>query len=243
MRSWLLIACVGFQVSGYASSASEIIHILDDIYGTELSQLTDLENISQIESSIQTLSQSQLDNLVSQLNAITGHYGYGNLFNDDEAKQAQTWSPDSWEDAISSEGGATNQQYQSLLDAYQQNHPSLSTEEMRLGADETYTSDYQQMVAVNQAANVQSTYEFNDINQHLHTIQALTDDIEEANDEKAIADLNARINAEAAYLSVEAIKMLSVLNQQYAQSVASQIVDRNQASIFNRFPNDEENPS
>jgi type IV secretion system protein VirB5 len=236
MNRWLLSLLLLLSLNSHASSATQIISILDSIYGTELSEVMDLDDLNEIESQVKDLTEDQLNKLVDQLNAMTGHYGYGDAYSSEQDKSNQKWSPSSWESALKGESGNTQERYQSLLDEYQLAHPALSSEQMTLGAGVANTADYEQSVGVNQAANVQATYEFNDVNAHLETLQGLSRKIEEADNEKSIADLNARINTEIAYLSIENIKMLTVLNQQYAQSISSDLAGRKEESIMNQLP-------
>lgn len=193
-----------------------------------------------MESELKKLSSNQLDNLVSQLNAMTGNYGYGKLFNSQKDKQNQKWSPSSWTNALAGKSGSTQDRYRALLNQYQSDYPSMNFAEIAKGSSQANANDYEKSVTVNQAASVQSTYEYNDINTHLENIQKLTDSIETAENEKSIADLNARINAEVAYLSVEMIKMLAILNQQYVQTAATTLAGRRQASKMNQIPKEKE---
>jgi type IV secretion system protein VirB5 len=220
--SVLLSLSLGLAVNSYASSAGDIISILEKTYGIDV-------DIKDIEGTIQGLSEEQL-------NAIIGNYGYGDLLNGTDDLEKREWSADTWDDALQGLSGGNSDRYQELLNDYQQNHPSLSQEEVSKGSSEVYATDYQQMVQTNQAANVQASYAFEEVNEHLETINELSQKIEEAENSKAIADLTARINTEIAYLQVEQIKAISVLNEQMAQGQASSIVNRSEASKFNQIP-------
>lgn len=220
--SILLSLSLGLAVNSYASSAGDIISILEKTYGIDV-------DIKDIEGTIQGLSEEQL-------NAIIGNYGYGDLLNGADDLEKREWSADTWDDALKGLSGGNSDRYQELLNSYQENHPSLSQEEVSKGSSEVYATDYQQMVETNQAANVQASYAFEEVNEHLETINELSKKIEEAQNSKAIADLTARINTEIAYLQVEQIKAISVLNEQMAQGQASTIVNRSEASKFNQIP-------
>ncbi len=97
-------------------------------------------------------------------------------------------------------------------------------------------TDYQQQVDTNQAASTHATYAFNETNKHLENIDALSKQINETSDTKHIQDLNARMNAEIAYLQVEIIKGIAVMNQQMAQQQATEIHERTEAAKFNQIP-------
>ena len=220
--SIVLSLALGLVVNSYASSAGDIISILEKTYGIDV-------DIKDIEGTIQGLSEEQLS-------AIIGNYGYGDLLNGAGDLEKREWSADTWDDALKGLSGGNSDRYQELLNDYQQNHPSLTQEEVSKGSSEVYAADYQQMVETNQAANVQASYAFEEVNEHLETINELSKKIEEAENSKSIADLTARINAEIAYLQVEQIKAISVLNEQMAQGQASSIVNRSEASKFNQIP-------
>ena len=81
-----------------------------------------------------------------------------------------------------------------------------------------------------------ASYSFEEVNKHLDTINELSKKINEDSNPKAVAEINARINAEVAYLQVEQIKSLAVLNEQIAQDQASSLVNDKAASEFNQIP-------
>ena len=218
----LLSLALSTAVNSYASSAGDIISILEKTYGVDV-------DIKDIEGTVQGLSENQL-------NAIIGNYGYGDILNSAQDLDKREWSADTWDDALQGLSGGNDQRYQELVSAYKDQHPSLSQEEVSKGSSEVYAADYQQMVATNQAANVQASYAFEEVNEHLETINELSQKIEEAENSKAIADLTARINTEIAYLQVEQIKAISILNEQMAQGHATSIVNRSEASKFNQIP-------
>lgn len=218
----LLSVGIGLSVNSYASSAGDIISILEKTYGVDV-------DIKDIEGTVEGLSEDQL-------NAIIGNYGYGDLLNSNEDLQKREWSADTWDDALQGLSGGNSDRYQELVSAYKEDHPSLSPEEVSQGSSDVYATDYQQIVDTNQAANVHASYAFEEVNKHLETINELSQKIEETENTKAIADLTARINAEIAYLQVEQIKAISVMNEQLAQGQASEIVNRSEASKFNQIP-------
>lgn len=219
---FLLCLSLGLSSHTYANEFSQIMSILSKTYGVDV----DMEDI---QGAMQGLSEDQLD-------AIIGHYDYGSLLNSDDDLEKREWSADTWDDALQGLSGGNSDRYQELLSSYQQDHPSLEHDEVVKGSSEVYATDYQQMVDTNQAANVHASYAFEEVNKHLEIINELSQKIEEAENTKAIADLTARINAEIAYLQVEQIKAISVMNEQLAQGQASEIVNRSQASKFNQVP-------
>lgn len=208
--------------SAIASDASDIINILEETYGVDV-------NMQTIQTELQGLSEKQLD-------AIIGTNNYGSLGNSNQDLTEREWSPESWDDALKGLSGGNEERYQELVKSYQEAHPSLSSEEASQGLSAPYATDYQQRVKTNQAANVQASYAFDDTNEHLKNIKEISDEIDKTDNTKKIQDLNARLNTEIAYLQVEVIKGIAVMNQQMAQQQASQIVDQTAASKFNTIP-------
>ena len=165
--------------------------------------------------------------IAGELTAMTGTTNYGGLLNGDEEQDARKWSPSEWAKVVS---GGNGTRYQELLEQYQAAHPTLSTSEASSGMSSTYATDYQQQVETNQAASSQASYAFNESNEHLDNIKTISDDA------KHIQDLNARLNTEIAYLQVEVIKGIAVMNEQMAQQQATEIHDRTEAAKFNQTP-------
>jgi len=226
MKKIFLITMIGVLLMnaslGVASDASDIITLLEETYGVDL-------DMKEIQTQLQDLDTKQLD-------AIIGHYGYGDLLNSDDDLKDREWSPDSWDEALQGLSGGNNERYEQLVNEYKAAHPSLSDEDMKKGSSSAYSTDYQQQVQTNQAANVHASYSFEEVNKHLDNIKTLSDQIEKSDNQKSIADLNARINTEIAYLQVEQIKATSVMNEQLAQEQASSIVSQTEASKFNQIP-------
>lgn len=226
----LLILGLGFPLVSQAGGAGDIISILEKTYGIDEDMLDSDNIMAGLQGDLKELSDSQLD-------AIIGNYGYGNLLNSSEDLAKRQWSPNTWSDALNGTG-SNSDNYQALVNDYQEEHPSLSREEVSEGASDAYAQDYQQMVENNQAANVQATYTFNELNEHLDNIKEISEELEKTDGTKATADLNVRMNTEIAYLMVEQIKATTVLNEQVAQMQSSRIVDRTGAAQVNQIPDE-----
>ncbi len=171
--------------------------------------------------------------ITKQLTAITGVTDLGSLLNGIAEQDERKWSPSEWAQVVS---GGNESRYKELLEQYQAAHPTLSMSEAASGMSSTYATDYQQQVETNQAASSQATYAFNESNTHLDNIKSISDEINKSEDTKHIQDLNARLNTEIAYLQVEIIKGIAVMNQQMAQEQATDIHDRTEAAKFNQIP-------
>lgn len=167
---------------------------------------------------------------------LAKHFGYGDLLNSDEDLSARKWSPETWDNALQGLSGGNDARYKELVDEYQQNHPYLSNDDMQKGASSAYTKNYEQQVETNRAAMAHASYSFEAVNEHLDNIKELSSQINKAENPKAIEEINARINAEVAYLQVEQIKSMAIMNEQLAQSQASSLVHEKAASEFNQIP-------
>lgn len=218
----LMCVCLTMLSAAYADEFDEIKGYLIEIAAAT----SGTEEYTQM---INSLDQQQIDMLVEQ-------FGYGDLLNDDTAQKERAWSPDSWQDALEAQSGGNSDRYQQLVDEYQASHPYLSDEEMQKGSSVSNTTNYEQQVQTNRAAMSHASYSFEDVNKHLDTINELSKKINEDSNPKAVAEINARINAEVAYLQVEQIKSLAVLNEQIAQDQASSLVNDKAASEFNQIP-------
>jgi type IV secretion system protein VirB5 len=238
LSTLLLCFCIWINVN--ASNVSSIISLLEKTYGIDVDQLSDLDDMSKIESELKKLDKDQLTQLEGLLSATTGNFQYGSWQNDQKALNDKQWSPNTWQSALFNDG-VNNGRYDGYVNDYQRDHPSLDDKTLDGGMSEDYAKNYHDIVNNNQAVFVQTNYEFEDLNTHLETIQELSQQIEDADTQKAIADLNARINTEIAYLTVEEIKMLTMVNEQLAQQQASEILNQNVVAKFNQIPKGENN--
>lgn len=200
------------------------------------------QELSQLEKEYQVLqdayknAQAQLDQQKQLVSNSQGHYGFGSLQNGAGDLQNREWSPSTWNAALQGLSGGNSQRYQQLLSEYKTNHPSLSPSEFEKGASSSVSQMYQQQIQTNQAASVNATYAFNDIEQSLKNVQALSAQIEKSQNTKASMDLNARLVAEVAYIQIQELKMQALINEQLAQRSADQINGETQSAKFNRLP-------
>jgi type IV secretion system protein VirB5 len=176
--------------------------------------------------------------LKQQVSAITGNYGWGNWNNSaSQLQQLREWAPSSWQDALQGMSGGNPERYQQLLSEYQQDHATMSTQSYAQGADTNLANAYQNEVQTNEASATSSSYEFNDINHHLQTLYQLGQQIENAqqnNNMKSAVDLNTRTQLEEGYISVEELRMQTVLNQQMAELQSANIASENEGSQYNQ---------
>ena len=181
-------------------------------------------------------AQSQLLAAQQLTNDSQGSYGIGSFLNGAKDLFDREWSPASWQRTLSGLSGANPQRYNALINAYQANHPTLPKRDFRNGASLSNTQLYQQDKDLNQAAVVNASYSFNDIQKHLSTIHLLSSKIDQLKNIKASSDLNARLLAEVAYIQTQELKMQVILNQQIAQQNSDKIKHQSDSAQFNRLP-------
>lgn len=194
------------------------------------------ENVAEVTSmskQYETLKE-QYDQMQQQYHSITGNYGWGNWNNGASDLSKREWAPSNWHSALEGMSGGNPERYQELFSQYKQNHQTMSKDQFAKGSDQNLATSYQNQVQTNQASATSATYEFNDINKHLQHLQQLGKQIELANNLKSAMDLNSRVQLEVAYISIEELRMQTVLNQQMAQSQASKIAEENEAAQFNQ---------
>jgi len=227
MRKLILTTCLLISLSS----------ITEVMYADEFDQIIKaLYNIEDYTSGTELATQAINSLNEQEFKELAAHFGYGDLLNSDDDLNARKWSPDTWESALQGLSGGNEERYKQLVDDYQKNHPYLSNDDMKKGASDAYTKNYEQQVETNRAAMAHASYSFEDVNKHLDNIKELSSQINKAENPKAIEEINARINAEVAYLQVEQIKSMAIMNEQLAQSQASTLVHEKAASEFNQIP-------
>ncbi|MFN3233797.1 MAG: type IV secretion system protein [Gammaproteobacteria bacterium] len=167
-----------------------------------------------------------------------GHYGYGGLINSDSNLKSREWSPDNWQDALKGLSGGNPERYQELALQYQKAHPTMALDEFKKGSSDENADLYQKKSQATQAATVNATYAFNDIKQHLENIHKISEKIDTAENTKAAVDLNTRMQTEMAYVQVQMLKQVAILNEQMAERSQEELSADKQAAEFNRLPDE-----
>ncbi len=202
------------------------------------------QELSQLEKEYQVLKdayKNAQDQLEQQKNLVTnsqGHYGFGSLQDGQGDLNNREWSPNSWDAALKGLSGGNAERYNQLLTEYRKNHQTLMPQDYKKGASEASSELYEQQIKTNQAASVNATYAFNDIEQSLKNVHELARQIESSPNTKASMDLNARLMAEVAYIQIQELKMQALLNEQMAQRNSDQISAETQSAKFNRLPDE-----
>ena len=183
---------------------------------------------------------AQADTMIDQgkqaVKDMEGHYGYGKLLDSQTDFQKRNWAPKTWDDALKALSGGNSARYQELLKAYHVNYPTLSDKQFSNGASQSLLKRYKNLVQENRASTAIANKEYEDIDNHLKTIHALTQKIESASNTKAAMDLNSRLVAELSYISVEQLRMQTLINHQVAAEAFDDISARSREAIFNQLP-------
>lgn len=183
-------------------------------------------------------AQNRLNEAKALRSDSEGHYGYGNLYNDQQYTVKREWSPDNWQDVLKGLSGGNPARYQQLISQYQSDNPTMSQSDYAKGGSADNAQIYQAQIQNNQAASVTSTYAFNNIKDHIEHIQSLSQQIESATNEKSAIDLNTRMAAQIAYVQVEILKQNALMNEQAAHKNEDQIRYETASAKFNRLPDE-----
>lgn len=178
-------------------------------------------------------AQSQLDNIKSLKEYNSGNYGYGAFENGLDALNSWQNPADNWKDALENIAGGNKERYAELVKSYEASHPMASDVDFAKGSTPTRAAQYQYSKKVNKAISVETTKTFNDINTRLKNINALALKIDQTPNTKSAMDLNSRLTAELAYISVMNLKLQTLISQQMAQNTANELVEEGEMVKFN----------
>lgn len=204
------------------------LETMEKTYNTTLQQYQTTQNIL-------NKAEAQLNSMNDLVKRNSGHYGFGDLQNSINDLRKQQWSADTWQDSLKGQAGHNDPKYKALQDGWQKNRTAPDEQIFNKGARGNVVQNYQNSMAVNRAAAVQSEYAFNEINASLERIHQLSQQIEKADNTKAAVDLNSRLLTEVAYLQTQNLKAQSLMNQQLAQKQAVELSERGEASQYLSF--------
>lgn len=203
-----------------------------------IEQLKQLQDQYELLNNAYKTSQSQLQSLEAIKTSNSGSYGFGNLNNGVPDLKNRQWSANNWQDALKNISGGNPTRYKELVSAYEKAHPTLmmSQQQLEKGTSTAHLTQYQQHLALNKAASVETTYAFNEVNQHLKSIHDLSSHIDQTTNTKGAIDLNSRLLAEIAYIEVMSLKLQTLISQQLAQASANELADDAEMIRFNTLP-------
>lgn len=201
-----------------------------------------IETYKQLKSQYELLKQTyenaqkQLNDLQQLVSAAEGHYGFGELWNRREDFLKQWGGLEKWETLLNDLSGGNVARYRDLLESYQREYPTLSQDDFAKGATTEQARMYTKTTQVNRTAMASATYAFDQLQERLETIFALSKKIDQAPNTKAAIDLNSRLLIEIAYIQAQELKMQIMINQQLAQTNAQFLSFETERAKFNRLP-------
>ncbi|MCX7116932.1 MAG: hypothetical protein NTW94_03325 [Legionellales bacterium] len=180
-------------------------------------------------------AQSQLDQLTQLKSMNSGHYGFGDLNNNLDSLQSWQSPVSTWQDALQNLSGGNPDRYQTLVEAYEKNHPTLNEANYARSTTPEHAARFKEDKAVNRAVRVQTTESYNDINKHMAALQKLAQQIEKTPNTKGAIDLNSRLVTELGFIQLTSLRLQALMSQQVSQDSLSELQDSAEMAQFNRF--------
>jgi len=233
MKRWLL-GCL-LTATLILPAQADIITELQ-LLATAMDQLKELRHQYGMLQDTYDNAKNQLDNLKRLKDMNSGHYGFGELENGYD--QLRSWqSPAStWDEALRSLSGGNPERYDALVKAYEANHPNLSEANNTRYMTAPESTRFKEDKAVNRAVQVQTTQAYNDINQHMETLQNLSKQIDKTDNTKGAIDLNSRLMTEMGFIQLMNLRLQTLISQQLSQDSLNELSDRADKAQFNRLP-------
>ena len=178
-------------------------------------------------------SQSQLESIQSLKEYNSGSYGFGAFENGLDALHGWQNPAENWKDALENISGGNQERYKELVKSYEASHPMASDVDFAKGATPERLTQYQYSKKVNKAISVETTRTFNEMNTRLKNINTLALKIDQTPNTKSAMDLNSRLTAELAYISVMNLKLQTLVSQQLAQNSANELAEEGEMVRFN----------
>jgi type IV secretion system protein VirB5 len=207
-----------------------------DFLGVEDAQMIALayKQLSELKAQYDEL-QSQTNSLKDIKNMNSGHYGFGNLSNGLDRLQSWQSPTSTWDDALHNLSGGNQSRYQSLVSAYEKNHPALSESSYARYTTPERATRFKEDKAVNRAVITQTTDAYNQINEHMKALHELSKQIEATPNTKGAIDLNSRLISEIGFIQLMSLRLQALMSQQIAQESLSGLEDRADIVRFNHF--------
>lgn len=235
INSKLLIAAL--LLTTQAANA-DILGVADaELIANSIKQLSVLRDQYRVLKNTQQQSKDQLESINSLRKMNSGHYGYGELSNGLDTLQSWQSPASTWQDALQNLSGGNPSRYQSLVDAYEKNHPALNEATYARNTTPANATRFKEDKAVNRAVQVQTTDSYNEINKHMAALHKLSQQIEKTSNTKGAIDLNSRLVTELGFIQLVSLRLQTLMSQQVAQESLSELQDRADMVRFNRLKN------
>jgi type IV secretion system protein VirB5 len=215
-----------------------------DFLGVEDAQMIIVayKQLSELQAQYKQL-QNTYENAKSQLSTLndlksmnSGHYGFGDLSNGMDSLQSWQSPVSTWDDALHNLSGGNQSRYQSLVNAYEKNHPALDEAAYARHTTPENAARFKEDKAVNRAAITQTTEAYNEINKHMEALHKLSKQIEKTPNTKGAIDLNSRLISEIGFIQLMSLRLQALMSQQIAQESLSGLQDRADVVRFNHLP-------
>lgn len=218
------------------SAYADILSVADmELIATNLKQLAVLRDQYQLLKNAQQQTKEQLQSVNRIRDMNSGHYGFGDLSNGLDELQSWQSPVSTWKSALQNLSGGDPARYQSLVEAYEKNHPALNEASLERNTTPAQFTRFKEDKAVNRAVQVQTTETYNQINRHMTALHNLSQKIEKAANTKSAIDLNSRLLTELAFIQLSSLRLQTLMSQQVAQDSLSELQDRAEIAKFNRL--------
>ena len=182
----------------------------------------------------------QLTEAKLQVEAITGHYGLGELLNSHIYRDARRYTPTTWRDTLRIlQAGGLPGSVADVRSVYGERAESMAV----IGADDYNTLNpeapnaqaFERRRDTNLATLAIAEATFDDTQARMVNYETLMGQIELTENAKAVADLQARIAAENGTSLADLIRLQSVQLQQMGAVEAQQLVDETNMKRQTRY--------
>lgn len=165
---------------------------------------------------------AQLKQMKEQYDSMTGSRGMSDLLNSPTYQQARRMLPPDAQQALDLANGGSYGNFGNAINGIKQATTTLSADSFSSPtAAKQWEADLNR-AATNKALSAEA---YTDAEQRLKNLEDLTEQISQTEDQKAIAELQARIAAEQGFIQnehakIQALAMLATAEQQIAQAQA-----------------------
>lgn len=185
----------------------------------------------------------QLDEALKQTEAITGTRNAGDLVNGVLEQQLREYLPNTWQDTmniINATGlpsGALGTQgiYNDLYTTY---NPIPGAEFIESDPSGPVAQSLDRRTGTTYAAMAASEQAYNNINERIQIYEQLLTELNNSQDLKASADLQARISAENGMIMSELLRLNAIQMQQKASEDNEVLTDYRRSAVANQYDAD-----
>ena len=195
------------------------------------------QEISLLEQELGSLK-DQLSVERSALADLQGETNFGQWKNTASDLDHSQWNPSEWVSTVENDADNYSSHYQTLLSQYETLHPPLTPENMEhysQGAGTALTQMFQEQLHHNSASQALASGAYEEVKQDFQNLHDLGTQIGDSSidpDLKHAVDLNSRVELEVGNISVQELRMLSLLNQQQVQNQATSLEEEQDASAY-----------